>query len=76
VVAAEQASGGLMIAASCTPNDLPAVRMGAQIAAGLKQRATLLVCEDAGVCEATLGPSSCRGRPRTRRKRLLNRRTT
>ncbi len=45
---------GLMIAASCTPNDLPAVRMGAQIAAGLKQSATLLVCEDAGVCEATL----------------------
>ncbi|MEW6292399.1 MAG: TSUP family transporter [Pseudomonadota bacterium] len=54
VVAAEQASGGLMIAASCTPNDLPAVRMGAQIAAGLKQPATLLVCEDAGVCEPTL----------------------
>jgi uncharacterized membrane protein YfcA/nucleotide-binding universal stress UspA family protein len=54
VVAAEQASGGLMIAASCTPNDLPAVRMGAQIAAGLKQPATLLVCEDAGVCETTL----------------------
>lgn len=51
---AEQVSGGLMIAASCTPNDLPAVRMGAQIAAGLKQPATLLVCEDAGVCEPTL----------------------
>jgi nucleotide-binding universal stress UspA family protein len=28
--------------------------MGAQIAAGLKQPATLLVCEDAGVCEPTL----------------------
>jgi|GEM_PF-125034 len=45
---------GLMIAASCTPNDLPAVRMGAQIAVGLKQPATLLVCEEAGVCEPTL----------------------
>lgn len=45
---------GLMIAASCTPNDLPAVRMGAQIAAGMQQPATLLVCEDAGVCEPTL----------------------
>ena len=51
---AEQASGGLMIAASCTPNDLPAVRMGAQIAVGLQQPATLLVCEEAGVCEPTL----------------------
>jgi hypothetical protein len=52
---AEQATGGgLMIAASCTPNDLPAVRMGAQIAAGMKQPATLLVCEEAGVCEPTL----------------------
>lgn len=51
---ADRASGGLMIAASCTPSDLPAVRMGAQIAAGLKQPATLLVCEEAGVCEQTL----------------------
>lgn len=53
-VPAGQASGGLVIAASCTPTDLPAVRMGAQIAAGMKQPATLLVCEEAGVCETTL----------------------
>lgn len=52
--AAVPARGGLMIAASCTPTDLPALRMGAQIAAGLKQPATLLVCEDAGVCESAL----------------------
>lgn len=53
-LAEQTTGGGLMIAASCTPNDLPAVRMGAQIAVGLKQPATLLVCEEAGVCEPTL----------------------
>lgn len=49
-----QAHSGLVIATRCTPTDLPAVRMGAQIAAGLKQRATLLVCEEAGMCDTTL----------------------
>lgn len=51
---AGQADGGVMIAASCAPTDLPAIRMGAQIAAGLKAPATLLVCEEAGLCETTL----------------------
>jgi nucleotide-binding universal stress UspA family protein len=44
----------LVIAASCTPNDLPAVRMGAQIAAGLTGGVTLLICEEAGTCEASI----------------------
>ncbi|MDP1651844.1 MAG: TSUP family transporter [Rhodocyclaceae bacterium] len=51
---AEGAHAGMVIAASCTPNDLPAVRMGAQIAGGMKCDTTLLVCEEAGVCEPTL----------------------
>jgi uncharacterized protein len=50
----EHSAGSLLIAASCAPTDLPAVRLGAQIAAGLKLPATLLVCEEAGVCETTL----------------------
>jgi len=54
---AGQASGGLMIMASGTPTDLPAVRMGAQIAVGLKQPATLLVCEEASMSETTLQAS-------------------
>ncbi|HSI58130.1 MAG TPA: TSUP family transporter [Ideonella sp.] len=54
---AGQAGGGLTIVANCTPDDLPAVRMGAQIAAGLKQPVTLLVCEDAGKSETTLQES-------------------
>lgn len=50
-------SAGLMIATKCRPTDLPAVRMGAQIAAGLKQPATLLVCEVPGMSETTLQDS-------------------
>jgi len=53
----EPAGIGLVIAARGTPSDLPAVRMGAQIAAGLKQPATLLVCEEAGRSETTLQES-------------------
>jgi len=49
-----QAHSGLVIATRCTPTGAPPVRMGAQIAAGLKQRATPLVCEEAGMCDTTL----------------------
>ena len=55
--AAAQAGGGLVIATRGTPTDLPAVRMGAQIAAGMKRPATLLVCEEAGMSETTLQDS-------------------
>ena len=57
VALAGQASSGLMIVASGTPTDLPAVRMGGQIAAGLKQPATLLVCHEASMSEATVQES-------------------
>jgi uncharacterized membrane protein YfcA/nucleotide-binding universal stress UspA family protein len=50
-------AGGLMIATKCRPTDLPAVRMGAQIAAGLNQPATLLVCEVPGMSATTLEDS-------------------
>lgn len=43
---AAPAGGGLAILVNGTPTDGPAVRMGAQIAAGLKQPVTLLVRED------------------------------
>ncbi|MEK8032510.1 TSUP family transporter [Ideonella sp. DXS29W] len=49
--------GGLTIATRCTPTDLPAVRMGAQIAAGLKKPATLLVCREPGMSETALQDS-------------------
>lgn len=54
---AASASGGLVIVTHGTPAELPAVRMGAQIAAGLKQPATLLVCEDGGASDTTLQDS-------------------
>jgi len=57
VALAGQASSGLMIVASGTPTDLPAVRMGGQIAAGLKQPATLLVCQEASMSETTVQES-------------------
>ncbi|MGM9490649.1 TSUP family transporter [Ideonella sp. YS5] len=57
VALAGQANSGLMIVASGTPTDLPAVRMGGQIAAGLKQPATLLVCQEASMSESTVQES-------------------
>lgn len=48
---------GLVIVAGGRSSDLPAVRMGAQIAAGLKQPATLLVRGQAGMGEAVLQES-------------------
>lgn len=42
----------IVIAASCQPTDLPAIRIGAQLARGMHCRATLLVCEEAGICES------------------------
>jgi nucleotide-binding universal stress UspA family protein len=48
---------GLVIVAGGRSSDLPAVRMGAQIAAGLKQPATLLVRGQAGMDEAALQES-------------------
>lgn len=50
-------AGGLTIVAHGTPTDLPAARMGAQIAAGLQRPATLLVCKEPGVGEALLEQS-------------------
>jgi uncharacterized membrane protein YfcA/nucleotide-binding universal stress UspA family protein len=47
-------SGLLMIAASCTPADLPGIRMGAQIARNFSQKTTVLVCEESGICEANV----------------------
>jgi uncharacterized protein len=55
--AAVPARSGLIIVANGLPTDLPAVRMGAQIAAGLKQPPTLLVCEEPGGSQATLRQS-------------------
>jgi uncharacterized protein len=52
--AAAHTGGGVMILASGSPTDGPAVRVGAQIAAGLKQPVTLLVREDADTNPATL----------------------
>jgi uncharacterized membrane protein YfcA/nucleotide-binding universal stress UspA family protein len=54
VAPASPAGGGLMILANGTPTDLPAVRMAGQIAAGMKQPATLLVSEDGSMSDATL----------------------
>lgn len=51
------AGAGLVIAAQGEPTDGPAVRMGGQIAAGMKQRVTLLVCEDADKAQATVQES-------------------
>ncbi|MDO8958113.1 MAG: TSUP family transporter [Rhodocyclaceae bacterium] len=51
-VAREGARGQMVIAASCQPADLPAIRMGAQIAHGMGGQTVLLVCEEAGVCES------------------------
>lgn len=45
------ARGTMVIAASCQPADLPAIRMGAAIARGMADRVVLLVCEEKGVCE-------------------------
>ncbi|MDP2108633.1 MAG: universal stress protein, partial [Rhodocyclaceae bacterium] len=51
VVTAEVVKGQMVIAASCQPADLPAIRMGAQIAQGMERQVELLVCEEAGACE-------------------------
>lgn len=48
---------GLIILAHGTSADLPAVRMGAQIAAGLKEPVTLLVSGEPGISHATLEDS-------------------
>lgn len=50
-VAREGIRGQMVIAASCQPADLPAIRMGAQIARGMGGQTELLVCEEEGVCE-------------------------
>lgn len=55
---AERASGsGLTIVVNGTAADLPAARMGAQIAAGLKEPATLLVSDEPGMSESMLQES-------------------
>jgi uncharacterized membrane protein YfcA/nucleotide-binding universal stress UspA family protein len=51
--AGRPARNGLIIVANGLPTDLPAARMGAQIAAGLQQPATLLVCDEPGGSQAT-----------------------
>lgn len=51
-VAQEPINGQMVIAASCQPADLPAIRMGAQIARGMGGETVLLVCEEKGVCES------------------------
>ena len=51
---AEPAGHGLMILANGSAADLPAVRMGAQIAAGLKEPATLLVNGAPGTSHTTV----------------------
>jgi uncharacterized membrane protein YfcA/nucleotide-binding universal stress UspA family protein len=43
--------GQMVIVASCQPTDLPAIRMGAQIARGVADEVVLLVCEEKGICE-------------------------
>lgn len=48
---------GLVIAVQGEPTDGPAVRMAGQIAAGLKQPVTLLVCEEADKAQATVQES-------------------
>ncbi|MDP2227606.1 MAG: sulfite exporter TauE/SafE family protein, partial [Moraxellaceae bacterium] len=45
----DAAKDAMVIAASCQPSDLPAIRMGAQIARGMGGQTTLLVCEEEGV---------------------------
>lgn len=50
-VAREATGGQMVIAASCQPADLPAIRMGAQIAQGASSQVVLLACEEAGLCE-------------------------
>lgn len=51
VAVPEGVKGQMVIAASCQPADLPAIRMGAQIARGMDRQTELLVCEEAGACE-------------------------
>jgi uncharacterized membrane protein YfcA/nucleotide-binding universal stress UspA family protein len=52
--AAAGSKGRLIVAAGCTPSDLPAIRMGAQLAHGLADEAVLLVCEEAAACETSI----------------------
>lgn len=47
----DTAKEAMVIAASCQASDMPAIRMGAQIAHGMGGQATLLVCAEEGVCE-------------------------
>lgn len=51
VLTSEVVKGQIVIAASCQPADLPAIRMGAQLARGMERQTELLVCEEAGICE-------------------------
>jgi hypothetical protein len=48
----EAMRGRMVIAASCQATDLPAIRMGAQIARGLADETVLLVCEEKSACES------------------------
>lgn len=54
---AEPAGHGLILLASGSSADLPAVRMGGQIAAGLKEPVTLLVSGEPGISHANVQDS-------------------
>lgn len=41
----------MIIASSCIPTDMPAIRLGAYIAKGIADEAVVFTCEEKGVCE-------------------------
>lgn len=51
IVVAPRPKREVMLAVSCVPTDLPAIKLGAQVAKAFSDEVTVFVCEEEGVCQ-------------------------